>query len=524
MNKQIAVIYSRVSTEEQGRGYSLPTQVESCRKYAIEKGYKVIAEFQDMHTGTELDRPGLNALYALVEKEPINVVLVHDIDRLSREVGNQAIIEMELGSAGVRIEYVIGQYANSPEGELMKLVKSGIAQYENRQRAERSRRGRIGKAKAGNIVCPSGRAPYGYTYHGEGHKSWFTINEREAEVVRLIYSMLVEDGQSSYAIARYLWEKQILTKGDYSDIVYKKSGHGEWSPSTIRRIISNPVYKGVWYYAKTRAEKVNGRKRQVPVPESEWIAVSVPAIISEDAWEFAQKCLEKNKQQATRNAKRYYLLRSLVFCPCGRRWVGLYKNRLKRAYYRCPTNEAEHWRHKCESRYSIRQEVLEHVVWDKISYIFLEPETLMQGLAEQRQASEELVERKNRRIEAVDRAIQEIDRKLGVLLDQVLTAEFAQAVIDEKRKVLMAQRAELESEMYRLSFELEHTVITTGAEEELMAFATQVKGSIKNADLETKRRILDLVQTRINVLGPKKIEICCLVQSGQIVDLSSVGN
>src|SRR5215213_3494177 len=156
MNKPIAVIYSRVSTEEQGRGYSLPTQVDSCRKYAIEKGYKVIAEFQDMHTGTELERPGLNGLYALVEKEPVNVLLVHDIDRLSREVGNQAIIEMELGNYGIRIEYVIGQYANSPEGELMKLVKSGIAQYENRQRAERSRRGRIGKAKAGNIVCPQG--------------------------------------------------------------------------------------------------------------------------------------------------------------------------------------------------------------------------------------------------------------------------------------------------------------------------------------------------------------------------------
>src|SRR6185503_9532808 len=112
------------------------------------------------------------------------------------------------------------------------------AQYENRQRAERSRRGRIGKAKAGNIVCPSGRAPYGYTYHGEGHKSWFTINEREAEVVRQIYSMLIEEGLSSYAIARFLWDKQVPTKGDYSDIVYKKSGRAVWSPSTIRRIVS----------------------------------------------------------------------------------------------------------------------------------------------------------------------------------------------------------------------------------------------------------------------------------------------
>jgi site-specific DNA recombinase len=243
-----AVIYSRVSTEEQGRGYSLPTQVESCRKYAAEKGYRVVAEFQDMHTGTDLDRPGLIALYMFVEKEHVDVLLVHDIDRLSREVGNQAIIEMELGNAGVQIEYVIGQYGANPEGELMKLIKSGIAQYENRQRVERSRRGKLGKAKAGNIVCPTGRAPFGYTYNSESHRGWFTVNEREAEVVQKIYTMLVEEGLSSYGIAKGLWEGQVLTKGDYSDVVFKKSGRGEWSPSTVRKIISNPAYKGIWYY------------------------------------------------------------------------------------------------------------------------------------------------------------------------------------------------------------------------------------------------------------------------------------
>ena len=194
---------------------------------------------------------------------------------------------------------------------------------------------------------------------------------------------------------------------------------------------------------------------------------------------------------------------------------------MKWSYYRCPSNLAEHWRHKCENRFGIRQELLENVVWEKISNLFLEPETLMQGLAEQREASHELVERKNRRIEAIDRAMRDTDRKLSVLLDQVLTGEFAQAVIDEKRKALMNQRAELESEMYRLSFELEKTVITSGAEEELIAFANRVSGSIINADLETKRRILELVQTRVNVLGPKKIEINCLIQSGQIVDILS---
>jgi site-specific DNA recombinase len=244
MRPKRAVLYARVSTEEQGQGYSLPTQLQKCREYADEHGYTVLEEFQDMHTGTELDRPGLNDLYRFIDKNKVDVLIVYDIDRLSREVGAQAIIEMEMSRADVQIEYVLGQYAKTPEGELMKLIKAGIAQYENRQRAERSQRGKRGRAKAGYVICPGGRAPFGYDYISEPHKGWFVINEREAEVVRQMYSWLIDDGLSSYAIAKKLWEENILSKGDYSDVVYKKTGRGEWSPSTVRRIISNPVYKG----------------------------------------------------------------------------------------------------------------------------------------------------------------------------------------------------------------------------------------------------------------------------------------
>lgn len=106
-----------------------------------------MAEFTDMHTGTEIDRPGLSELYLFVEKNIVDVLIVHDLDRLSREVGNQAIIEMEMARAGLEIEYVLGQYAKTPEGELTKNIKAVIAQYENRQRVERSRRGKEAELK-----------------------------------------------------------------------------------------------------------------------------------------------------------------------------------------------------------------------------------------------------------------------------------------------------------------------------------------------------------------------------------------
>ena len=195
-----AILYARVSTEEQSKGYSLPTQLEACRKYAESKDYTVVREITDAFTGTEIDRPGLNELYEFIETSKIDRLIVYDIDRLSREVANQAIIEMELAKEGITIEYVIGGYTDSPEGELMKIIKTGIAQYENRQRTERTRRGKIGKAKAGYVVCPAGRAPFGYDYVNEEHKGKFIINESQARVVRQIFSWLVDDGTSSYCL------------------------------------------------------------------------------------------------------------------------------------------------------------------------------------------------------------------------------------------------------------------------------------------------------------------------------------
>src|SRR5688572_1969916 len=60
-----AAIYARVSTDDQAANYSLPTQVEACQLYAVEKGFEIVAEFREDYTGSELDRPELNDLREL---------------------------------------------------------------------------------------------------------------------------------------------------------------------------------------------------------------------------------------------------------------------------------------------------------------------------------------------------------------------------------------------------------------------------------------------------------------------------
>ena len=67
VNAQRAALYARVSTDEQGKGYSLITQLEACRKYCDERGYVTAAEFVDEYSCTELSRPGLDKARELAE-------------------------------------------------------------------------------------------------------------------------------------------------------------------------------------------------------------------------------------------------------------------------------------------------------------------------------------------------------------------------------------------------------------------------------------------------------------------------
>lgn len=143
-----ALIYVRVSTDEQAKGYSLKTQIEGCARYAEEMGYAIAATFQEDYTGTSLDRPALNEMRNFIAADQsISVLIVYDLDRIARKSILQMILEEELHRTGIVVEYVIGRYEDSDEGRLQKQIRSSIAEYEKAKILERSKRGKRGKAQ-----------------------------------------------------------------------------------------------------------------------------------------------------------------------------------------------------------------------------------------------------------------------------------------------------------------------------------------------------------------------------------------
>ena len=89
-----AVLYARVSTEEQARtGYSLAQQMEALRQYAASEGYEVIEEVTDPgQSAASLERPGMDRVRDLVAAGDVSVVLAQDRDRLSREPAHHYLL------------------------------------------------------------------------------------------------------------------------------------------------------------------------------------------------------------------------------------------------------------------------------------------------------------------------------------------------------------------------------------------------------------------------------------------------
>jgi site-specific DNA recombinase len=504
-----SIIYARVSTDEQAKGFSLPTQIESCRKYAAEHGYCVLSEFIDDYTGESMDRPGLNNLRAFVSSHPVSVVIVYSVDRLARKCVFQMLIEEELQKDGIRVEYVLGQYSDTDEGRLQKQIQGSFAEYEKAKILERSKRGKFGKARSGHVLVGA-RPPYGYCVKSEPHKSWLVINKEEARIVRMVFHCYVsgEDGAgplSIQSIASKLTNLHIPTRGDKERHVAKKCGLGVWTGGMVRHILMNETYKGIWHYGKThmvKDGKMKGRKsmakrglgKQVLRPQAEWIPVKVPSIVDNTIFEKAKDRRLLNFEQSKRNAKHEYLLgRRLRCAKCGYTYQGRTR-REKNQYYCCHGKEQRPISLCDMPNYNAKR--LEHMVWEWLRRVLLHPDRLAQGLRGKRAELEGANNVVYERLSLLESRIAETQNQLSKLLDLYLEGDFTKEILNHRKTEL----ENILSDMIRERTESASYLIPVNLSDEnievIKSFCSEVRSGLDNATFEDKRRYMELLDVR----------------------------
>jgi site-specific DNA recombinase len=152
-----------LSTERQAERGTIGSQLAALRDQISAAGHQLISEFiDDGHSGARLDRPGLDALRDAAEAGLFDAVWCLSPDRLARAYAYQVLVLDELARFGVggRFTDAPDFAANDPQAVLLTQVQGVIAEYAKAKIAERYRRGKLFRARAGEIT--TWKAPYGY--------------------------------------------------------------------------------------------------------------------------------------------------------------------------------------------------------------------------------------------------------------------------------------------------------------------------------------------------------------------------
>jgi site-specific DNA recombinase len=514
-----AVLYARVSGDDRGNdGRNLTGQLDMCREYAKRQGLRVVAELAEDDrgaSGASFELPQLNRIRELASSGDFDILVVREIDRLSRNLAKQLIVEEELKRTGVEIEYALAEYPDTPEGRLNKHIRATIAEYEREKISERMTRGRRQKARAGQVV-PHGRTPYGYRVEETDGKRMFVVHEPEAKVIRSIFAWYVHGDESGKslsinAIAHQL--KGTPSKRDIEGRGGKQTEYGTWSPSTVGAILQNETYVGIWRYGKC-----------CQGPDNLPTIVEVPPIVSREVWQAAQDKRDENRQTAKRNRKYDYLLSGRVICgECGGKMFGHshldQKSGKPYMYYSCRTirNTDRYPGQPCTSM-RFRVDHVDQAVWDWIKPLLTEPETLMEALAAQKEKCDEENAPMLLRLGVIDDLLADNRRQLERLLDLYLATDFPKEVLLDRKKRLESTIEALDKERSNLLVRLERRTLTDRQIQSIKEFAAKMARAVKASDregtFESRRQIVEQLDMEALLAvedGQKVAHVSCML-------------
>jgi site-specific DNA recombinase len=349
-----AAIYARFSSHNQ-REESIDAQVRACMEYAQKRGYHVVEVYSDSaKTGTNADRERFQQMIRDSDRRLFKYLIIHKLDRFSRDKYDSAIYKRKLKQNGVIIRSVLENLDDSPESVILESVLEGFNQYYSLNLARETMKGL--KESAYKCQHVGGRPPLGFDIDPQTKK--YIINEVEATTVRDIFRKYA-DGVGYNQILEYLNGMGIKTKFG-----------NPFGKNSLYCLLQNEKYIGTFIFNKMRGKDTCGTRNPQMKPKDEWIVIEngVPAIVDKGVYNTVQAKLLSNKKNGGKfKAKEVYLLSGLIVCgecganmhgnmrPCGRK-------KSKYVSYRC-SNRANHM--GCKNK-EIRKDYLENYVLDEL--------------------------------------------------------------------------------------------------------------------------------------------------------------
>lgn len=325
-----AVIYARYSSSGQ-REESIEGQIRECREFAGRNGLTVVGEYVDKAlTGRTDKRPDFQRMLRDSERGIFKAVICWKMDRFARNRYDSAMYKYKLKKNGVRIFYAKESIPDGPEGIILESVMEGYAEYYSESLSQNIRRGYYDSAMELKTL---GRKVLGLRKGPDGR---FEIDPATAPVVRRIFEEYAAGEKAKDIINRLNEEGYRTVKG------------GLFNKNSIRRILQNEKYIGVYEYKDIRVED------------------GIPAIITRELFDKCQTMLQRHHRAPAAKRDTSFLLTSKIFCGhCGEPMTGdggTGKSGKVYYYYTCNGRR----QHKCKkdrvSKDWIEQVVIEQLV------------------------------------------------------------------------------------------------------------------------------------------------------------------
>jgi site-specific DNA recombinase len=498
-------IYARVSTERQAERGTIGSQLTMLRDQIRTAGHELVSEFiDDGQSGARLDRPGLDALRDAAEAGLFDTVWCLSPDRLARVYAYQVLVLDELARFGVKVHFTDAPdfAAGDPQATLLTQVQGVIAEYEKAKIAERYRRGKLFRARAGEIT--TWKTAYGYrrvarsAATGPAH---LEIYEPEAAVVRRVFTDRAA-GTTVREICRSL----------NADRVPSPTGKATWPHSTLSRLLRNEAYIGRVYFNRTESvpdRRPARRTRQVARDRADWIPIDCPRIVTDEVFEAAARVAVDNTQWSPRRAEPgQWLLKGLVKCGvCG---VGTNCHKMRgrngtwHHYYYCRNHDplrAGGQEHRCPER-NIRADALDEFVFDQIKQALLRPEMLLTGehsvaltapIPDDELLAAELA-RLDRKIDAADAEKRRLVDLYQAGLIELADLQRRAANVADRHRHLQAKRTSLAEQ---------RAVLARGNQvhRRVHDFAERIRSVINDLDAVQKQNLLRLLIEDVRVTG-----------------------
>ena len=507
-------IYARVSTQHQMQTQTIEQQLERLRAYVKQQGWDLLQENiyrDDGISGANLNRPGLDQLRDRVGAREIDCIVITEPDRLARNYVHQMLLLEEWEKYGCRVEFLDRPISQDPHDQLLLQIRGVVAEYERTLIADRMRRGRQAKYRAG-ILLSWTRPLYGYQMDPDRPRdpAKVKLNEAEAAVLREMFNFYLEEDATLYKLVQHLHSMGILSPG----------GEEYWSTATLRGLLTNPAYTGQVYVGRTHTIKPHLRRSathpigkpgesHVKAPEEEWILVAaIPAIIEIKQFEQIQAKLVHNQQAASRNNKAHqYLLRAMVSCgfcqlscSCRTLHPGYH-------YYYCHgrTDVVYSHLHKhCDARYIPAQQ-LDELVWQDLFQLITHPEIISTALQRAQGGCwlpQELQARRDNLRHGQNALQSQLDRLTEAYLNQVIPLpEYQRRRVDLENRLQGMQDLEKQ-----LTHQVDRRNELSGLAVSIENFCQRIRTGLENTNFEQKRTLVELLVDRV-IVKDENVEI-----------------